>query len=111
MVPFYETTTDNTVTCKFSGITQPRCTYFPSGMLANGQSYVNFERVDVEFESIPTGSGDRFQLLIPMSTTANKADMHVYLAMLQDNDNYDVNSGMVEVLAAYRLNGGENLRR
>ena len=58
MIPFY--TSDSEVDCKFSGITQPKCTYYSGGLLANGQSYMNYERVDIEFEGIPTGVGDSF---------------------------------------------------
>ena len=58
MIPFY--TQDNEVDCKFSGIT-----HYSGGLLANGQSYMNYERIDIEFEGIPTGVGDSFQLLIP----------------------------------------------
>ena len=34
MVPF--TKEEENVSCKLSGITQPKCTYYPSGLLSNG---------------------------------------------------------------------------
>lgn len=82
-VPFY--TQGNKVTCKYSGISQPTCRYYPSGLLGNGQSYNNYERVDIEFDSIPSGIGDLFQLLIPVSTVAGRTKMQFFLGMMQDN--------------------------
>ena len=61
VVPFYvDQQTTNQVTCKYTGIVQPMCRYYPSGLLGNGQSYHNYERIDVEFDYIPSGSGDKF---------------------------------------------------
>ena len=46
-VPFYKNDESDEVTCQYSGLTQPVCRYYPSGLLGNGQSYNNFERVDI----------------------------------------------------------------
>jgi hypothetical protein len=41
---------------------------------------MNYERLDVVFESLPTSSADAFQLLIPVKTFAASTRVCVFLA-------------------------------
>lgn len=55
MVPFEREDDGEKVTCRLTGTTQPTCKSHKGGLFGKGQSYNNFERVDVEFETIPVG--------------------------------------------------------
>ncbi|CAD8052806.1 unnamed protein product [Paramecium sonneborni] len=94
---------DNRVYCKYTGQTQPTCSYFSSGLLGNGQSYLNYERLDIEFESLATNQADAFQLLIPVKTFASNPKVSFFLAAV-----VDIN-GLIEIRTSFRLTGHDNI--
>ena len=67
------------------------------------------DRVEIEWDPIPTGSMDVFQLLIPVRVAIEEIKVNLFLGMFITNDKYHPYSGLYSVHKAYRLTGEKNI--
>ncbi|EAS07615.2 hypothetical protein TTHERM_00919640 (macronuclear) [Tetrahymena thermophila SB210] len=115
--PFYSNSNSNyniQIPCFSSLTTQYTCSYFTSGQnggIVQGQSYANYHRIEIQFQKIPTGASEKFQLIIPLKAFANKQNSNViiYLAGLQTSNLYSSNSNLNQITSIYRLTGKNNI--
>ncbi|KAL4429313.1 hypothetical protein ABPG74_002299 [Tetrahymena malaccensis] len=115
--PFYSNSNSNyniQIPCFSSLTTQYTCTYFTSGSnggIVQGQSYTNYHRIEIQFQKIPIGPSEKFQLIIPLKAFVNKqtSKVNIYLAGLQTSSLYSSNSNLNQITQIYRLTGKNNI--
>ena len=117
LIPFYENNDweiNNQVACNCIPVSV-KCHYFTSNNLNKGQGYINYERVDVDFGTIPTTSSGKFQLIIPVKTSpiAAASKINIFLGTIVNNSYYQA-SGAGDIFykygGVYRLTGGNNIQ-
>ncbi|KAL4471203.1 hypothetical protein ABPG72_007570 [Tetrahymena utriculariae] len=115
--PFYSNSNSNfniQIPCFSSLTTQYTCSYFTSGSnggIVSGQTYTNYHRIEIQFQKIPFGASEKFQLIIPLKAFINKQSSNViiYLAGLQTSTLYSSNSNLNQITFIYRLTGKNNI--
>lgn len=111
MNPFYQysdTSTSDQIAC-FTTVPGAKCTFFPCSSMANGQSYQNLNRVEIDLLKSFTGSTSPFEILIPVKSVTATTSFNFFLGFMTQNTDYSSGT-YYKLLSVYRLTGGSNLQ-